>query len=199
MHKIALKIISPYQLQFSETIKMSDHEKILLLFQRPFEPSFFPKDDGKTVMILPDDYLPERYQDNNKSIVQRFDDGAQKRITVNPITIPDLSFAADIPRNGPFSISLDHHKKVATRLVKMFMEQKDIDSLLSIGVYCRDRTNPYVFIYAWSIALSHREDCKEIPIPSIIQTFPDQFISPSLRSNLFEEGRIPEAQRVCEN
>ncbi len=37
-----------------------DNKNLLKLFQRPFEPSFFPKDDGKTVFDVPSDYYTDR-------------------------------------------------------------------------------------------------------------------------------------------
>lgn len=54
-------LLTIIQLQFGIGIEMSqDNKNLLKLFQRPLEPSFFPKDDGKTVFDIPSDYYTQR-------------------------------------------------------------------------------------------------------------------------------------------
>lgn len=73
----------------------------------------------------------------------------------------------------------------------------NLDDLLSLAVYVRDRVNPYLFNYCFSIALLHRKDTQDVNIPSTIRSFPDKFID----SKVFAKARematiIPEGSRV---
>ena len=77
---------------------------------------------------------------------------------------------------------------------------RSLDDFMSLAVYCRDRMNPYLFIYALSVAILHRPDTKNLPIPSLSEVFPDKFIDGALFEKAKEESNIvPEKERVSPN
>ncbi|KFB48434.1 AGAP004975-PA-like protein [Anopheles sinensis] len=167
---------------------MSDNKKLLALLQRPTEPTFFPKDGGKTLVDLPENYLTDRYRPIGGSLQTRFSGEADTRIPVRALPPPDLAFAEALPRRGNFSLFIPKHRQIAGELIALFMNQPNVDALMSAGSYARDRLNPILFQYAMSVAIQHREDTKNLNIPTFLELFPDSFIDPSTFPKLREEG-----------
>uniref|UniRef100_A0A182U329 Tyrosinase copper-binding domain-containing protein n=1 Tax=Anopheles melas TaxID=34690 RepID=A0A182U329_9DIPT len=167
---------------------MTDANNILALLQRPLEPTFMPKDDGKTVIDLPDEFLTDRYRQIGADLQSRFSNDAEQRIPVRSVAMPDLSFANGIDRRGAFSLFAPKHRDAAAALINLFLKQPDFASLMSVATYCRDRLNPVLFQYSLAVAVQHREDTKDVNIPSIVSLFPDQFVDPAVFPKLREEG-----------
>jgi tyrosinase len=69
---------------------------------------------------------------------------------------------------------------------------RSIDDLQSCGVYAKDRCNPLLFNYAMSVALIHRPDTKNLPLPSFIERFPDRFVDSKVFSKVREEATMVE-------
>nr|AAB94671.1 pro-phenol oxidase subunit 1 [Anopheles gambiae] len=167
---------------------MTDANNILALLQRPLEPTFLPKDDGKTVIDLPDEFLTDRYRAIGADLQSRFSNDAEQRIPVRSVPMPDLSFANGIDRRGAFSLFAPKHRDAAGALINLFLQQPDFATLMSVATYCRDRLNPVLFQYSLAVAVQHREDTKDVNIPSIVSLFPDQFVDPAVFPKLREEG-----------
>lgn len=164
-----------------------DKSNLLLLFQKPLEPVFTLKDNGKTAIDLPQDYYTDRYKPIGAELQTRFGDDVEKRVSLVPVTLPDLSFADSLKRTAGFSLFNQKHKEIAARLTKIFMDQPDTATLFSTAAYVKDRVNIYLYQYALSVAMQHRPDTKDVDLPSIVQTFPDQFIDPSAFPKAREE------------
>lgn len=80
----------------------------------------------------------------------------------------------------------------------LFLGVRNVDDLLSVAVYARDRVNPYLFNYALSVALLHREDTQNLDIPSILLSFPDKYVDSKVFTKAREEATVvPEGSRVC--
>lgn len=120
-------------------------KNLKLLFQHPLEPMFAKKDGGKTAIDLPPDYYTERYKTIGTSLSARFGEEAEHTVTVRPETHPDLEFTKKVPRRGGFSIFNPEHQEVASELIKLFLKQKDPETLFSIAAYTRDRVNAYLY------------------------------------------------------
>ena len=177
---------------------MTDANNILALLQRPLEPTFLPKDDGKTVIDLPDEFLTDRYRPIGAELQSRFSRDAEQRIPVRSVAMPDLSFANGIDRRGAFSLFAPKHRDAAAALINLFLQQPDFATLMSVATYCRDRLNPVLFQYSLAVAVQHREDTKDVNIPSIVSLFPDQFVDPAVFPKLREEGAaVQQENRVC--
>lgn len=68
---------------------------------------------------------------------------------------------------------------------------------MSIGVYAREHLNAQLFSYAFAVALLHRDDTKNLPVPSIVHHFPDKFVENRVIGRAREEVTIvPEVNRV---
>ena len=74
---------------------------------------------------------------------------------------------------------------------------RTLDDFQSLCVYCRDRLNPFLFMYTYSVALLHRPDTKNVPIPPLTEIFPEKFMDQSVFSQAREETTlVSEGQRV---
>ena len=74
------------------------------------------------------------------------------------------------------------------------------EDLLSASLFCRDRMNPYLFIYSLSVALLHRPDTRNLPVPTISEVFPEKFVDSTVWKQAKEEANIiPEGSRVCDD
>lgn len=175
---------------------MSDANNLLLMFQRPLEPSFFPKDDGKTSVNLPANFYNERYKPISQGLQSRFGEEATKIVDVANVQLPDIKFAEAIPKTAGFSLFSPVHQRISGQLISIFMAQPNAKTLFAVAAYCRDRLNPYLFQYAFSVAVAHREDSKHLQIPSAVERFPDLFVDPGIFPRLGEEGKLPQETRV---
>lgn len=72
-----------------------------------------------------------------------------------------------------------------------------IEELLSLAVYCRDRVNPYLFNYCLTVALLHREETRDLDLPSFVRCFPDKYVDATVFTTAREDANIlPDGSRV---
>lgn len=168
-----------------------DKNNLLLLFQKPREPLFTPRNGGQTGFDVPESFFTDRYRPIGTTLSTRFGENVTSKVTLRPLaTPPNLDFASNLNRTGGFSLFNQTHKEMAGQLTKLFMDQPDATSLLSMAAYIKDRVNVYLFQYALSVAVQHRDDTKDITLPSIVNMFPDQFIDPSAFPQAREEASL---------
>lgn len=63
---------------------------------------------------------------------------------------------------------------------------------MSLAAYTRDRVNPQMWVYSLSVALLHRNDTKDIPIPQLNEIFPDMFFKGSIFPRAREVANVAE-------
>ena len=120
-------------------------QDLRLLLQRPLDPLFTKKDDGKVSFEVPQDFLTDRYKPIGTSLATRFGEDVERTVTLRPIAHPDLSFASSLPIRGPFSLFNSRHQQIAGQLIQLFLDQPDWETLLSVAAYVKDRVNPYLY------------------------------------------------------
>lgn len=120
-------------------------EGIKILFQRPNEPSFTKKDNGKTAFELPLDFYSERYKNIGSFLSSRMGEDVERTVHLRQIQRPNLDFTSVIKLHGPFSLFNKTHQRVAGELIKIMLETTQQD-FVSMAVYIKDRVNPYLFL-----------------------------------------------------
>lgn len=167
---------------------MADKNDLLLLFDRPTEPVFMGKtlDAGITTRSfeVPTNYLPKEYQSIGVQLASRW--SGDDKIQVTNIALPDLSIPMQLGRRENFALFIPRHRAIASKLIDIFMGMRNVADLTSVAVYARDRLNPYLFNYALSVALLHREDTKGIELPNFMQSFPGKFVDSAIFSRARE-------------
>uniref|UniRef100_A0A1B6MSZ9 Tyrosinase copper-binding domain-containing protein n=1 Tax=Graphocephala atropunctata TaxID=36148 RepID=A0A1B6MSZ9_9HEMI len=172
-------------------------QHLLLLFERPLEPVFVPKGDNQAVFDVPEEYLVERYRPLQDELNNRFGGDTKEHISVKPIQIPDLSLPLQLGRQENFSLFIPYHRRMASALIDAFMSQPTIDDFLSLSVYTRDRINPFMYFYALSVAILHRPDTKNVPVPSFAEVFPEKYMDSAVFSRAKEEATVvPDDSRM---
>lgn len=74
-----------------------------------------------------------------------------------------------------------------------FSATRNVDELLSLCVYCHDRINPHLFIYALSVVMVHRPDTRNLTLPSHAEIFPKLYMDSSVFSRIREESAVVES------
>ncbi|XP_012266915.2 phenoloxidase 1-like isoform X1 [Athalia rosae] len=137
----------------------------------------------------------ERYQ-NVPNVVPRSRAGAPS-IPVREITVPNLGIVTNLDRKQNFSLFLPSHRQMAGRLIEIFLGMRDYEDFLSASVYCHDRVNPQMYIYCLTVAILHRPDTRNLPIPSLAEVFPDKFITSRIFADAREEANlVPAGSRI---
>ncbi|XP_077295280.1 phenoloxidase subunit 2-like isoform X2 [Arctopsyche grandis] len=163
---------------------MSDVKKsIQLLFDRPSEPLFMPKGDNNSVFDVPQNFLAPQYETLGVELSNRFGEDANERIPLKDVSVPDLTTILDLPRQAEFTLFIPKHRRIAGDLIDILIRK--LNDFLSTAAYCRDRVNTQLFNYCLSVALLHREDTKDIPLPNLMQSFPSKFVD----SQVFQQAR----------
>ncbi|XP_076290226.1 phenoloxidase 1-like [Lasioglossum baleicum] len=171
-----------------------DKSGILYLFYRPFEPVYMPKGQKKVAFDIPVNYLPEKSRSTATEIFSRFADKIEHKIDVKPIHPPDLAHLVQLGRHEPFSLFISAHHKLAGKLIDIFMGTKTYDDFLSTAVYCRDRLNVELFMYALSVAILHHPETKHLPIPQLYKIFPDKFVDDLVLTEIKENVNLIPAE-----
>lgn len=176
---------------------MADRNNLLLLFERPQEPVFVEKGRNRSVFDVPDSFLRDRYRLIGSELQNRFGVEAENRIPVKNISIPDLSIPMSLGRHEQFSLFIPRHRRIAGRMIDIFVGMRTIDDLQSVAVYARDRINPYLFNYALSVAMLHRPDTRDLNFPTKLEAFPEKYVDSAVFANIREEATIvPEGSRM---
>ncbi|CAG9854814.1 unnamed protein product [Phyllotreta striolata] len=162
-----------------------DKQNLLLLFDRPTEPILMPKGSRNVQFDVPNNYLKEEYQSVGPILANRFLDPDSPNVTVKEISLPPLGDIADLARDENFSLFIPKHKRLASKLINLFMGMGNTEDLMSMAVYARERVNPILFNYSFSVALLHRPDTQDLEIPSSLFAFPDKYVDPKV----FAKGR----------
>lgn len=101
---------------------MADKKNLLLLFDRPQEPVFMEKGANGAVFDISSDFLPDRYKEMGADMQVRYGEKATEKIHVKTdINIPDLELPLSLGRHEQFSLFIPRHRKIATRLVEIFL------------------------------------------------------------------------------
>ena len=121
---------------------MSD---LTLLFDRPFDPLFVKRSDGKVAFEIPQEYYTDRYKGISSSLETRFGEDVERTVKLPPLTNPpNLAFANALGIEKPFSLFILKHRKIAGLLTEIFIKV-DRSLLLATAAYAKDRVNPEMF------------------------------------------------------
>jgi hypothetical protein len=100
-----------------------------------------------------------------------------------------------LPHDSVFSIFYPRNIKEATYVFRLFYYAKDFETFYKAALFCRNRLNHQLFIYAFYLAVIHRPDTKYIRLPPLYELEPYYFYN----SELLEKAHHPkEYGKLCE-
>nr|AIO11839.1 hemocyanin-like protein [Coptotermes formosanus] len=81
-----------------------------------------------------------------------------------------------VKRWEPFSVYYKEHLKQAICLFDLFYFANDYDTFYKTACWARDRVNPLMFWYSFTIAVLHREDTRDVIMPPPYEVYPYFFV-----------------------
>ncbi|CAB3366920.1 Hypothetical predicted protein [Cloeon dipterum] len=170
--------------------QFNSQDATLAMLERVNEPLFIPKCETGVMLEVPTDYLPSGYQEAaiQNQLNNRFRNRIQ--IPIKKIQIPDVSDLLALPRLGTFSTFVPRHRKLSARLITLFMEMRTVEDFFALAAYLRDRINPSLFVYAFSVAIMNRQDTRNVRLPPVSETFPGRYVDGSVFVRAREESYI---------
>lgn len=112
------------------------------------------------------------------------------KLTVKKIDYPDLEYFKTFGQNTTFSSFNAKHVEYASALIKIFHDCKDLEELISMGLYIRDQINRHLFAYAFYVVLTHRYDTDNIILPQYFEIAPNSFFKKDIFSQIAKTNYI---------
>lgn len=149
-----------------------------LLLNNPLEPVIANTEANGVRLVIPKSYLTPEYASLviKPSVLTEATELNLPELEQKP----DLSFAQGLRKDQALSLFNENHQNMAGRLTSLFMDAKDFTELMALGAYVKDRVNSELFVYAFTTALQHRQDTKNIRVKSMAELFPRKFLAPSV-------------------
>jgi tyrosinase len=72
----------------------------------------------------------------------------------------------------------------------LLTDETSVEDFFSVAAYLRDRINPSLFVYGFSVAVMHRPDCRNVRLPPVTETFPGNFVDGAVFGLAREESTI---------
>lgn len=90
-----------------------------------------------------------------------------------------------LPRGEIFVHSNDKHMEQAILIFRMLYFAKDFDTFIRTACFFRERINGGMFVYALTVAVFHREDCRGVVLPAPYEIYPYFFVDSHIINKAF--------------
>ncbi|KAG5875029.1 hypothetical protein JTB14_008138 [Gonioctena quinquepunctata] len=141
------------------------------LFDHPNESILNTKGPQNAQFDVHKEYLNKAYRKFGPQIAKKFGIDASEIIPVAKISLPPLGEILKLGREENFSLFIPKHQRLAATLLDIFLGMENTDDLLAMAIYARERVNPLLFNYSFSVALLNRPDTSDLDIPSLVHFF----------------------------
>nr|AAZ99031.1 hemocyanin subunit 2 [Perla grandis] len=110
-----------------------------------------------------------------------FKDGEQVKHFVH-----DVTHGKFLAHDEIFNIFHPQHRRQMIYLFEILYGAKDFDTFFNMAVWARDHMSPRMFLYAFSVAVLHRADCKGITLPPAYEITPDMFLTTDVMRKAYQ-------------
>lgn len=160
------------------------------MLERMNEPISFRKGMNRTVKFnIPREYVNARYQKIGP-IDSSGPTSDVEVLDIKRINLPDIRIPSLLGRQDIFSIFLPVHREYAVHLIKLLMGMNNTEDFISASVFCREHVNPHLLVYALSVAMVHRKDTENLPLPSVAEIFPEKFMDRGVFPKARQEANV---------
>ncbi|GAB0094223.1 Hemocyanin, N-terminal [Sergentomyia squamirostris] len=156
------------------------------LFTRPRETVLKPKKisgDKYYQFQVSDQFVSKKYQKYGSKFLDHCNKPVDNGLVIkidDCKTIPDLKFVNDLKPSDLFSIYIPLHRKIATRLLKIFLDCPTIPELISTLVYCHERVNPYLYNWVLCVTVLNHPQTKNYNLLVFPEITPEKFLDGQL-------------------
>ncbi|KAL3274342.1 hypothetical protein HHI36_015740 [Cryptolaemus montrouzieri] len=91
-----------------------------------------------------------------------------------------------LPKGEIFSVFNDIHVTQVKALFKLFYTAKNYEIFHKTAIWARQHINEGMFLYTYSVAISHRPDTQEIILPAIYELYPQYFFSSEVMQKAYQ-------------
>ncbi|GAB0091392.1 hypothetical protein DMENIID0001_062330 [Sergentomyia squamirostris] len=173
------------------------------LFTRPKETLLTPKKiagDRLYQFQVSEQFLPEKYHKYGKELLDHYNQKLPNAVVIkieDCKTVPNLEFTKPILLDEIFSIYIPLHRKIAVRLIEIFIACSSTEDFISTICYVHERVNPYLFNWALTIAVINRKDTAGYGFPVIPAVFPEKFFDGKLHKDARDAvSVVPQEDRI---
>ncbi|KAK7871345.1 hypothetical protein R5R35_007603 [Gryllus longicercus] len=92
-----------------------------------------------------------------------------------------------LTRYEQFSPFIPQHRKMVKELIDVLL---GTDDFLTASAICRERVNRFMFMYAMSVAMLHREDTAQMALPPLHTVFPEKYFDGAIFPHAREEANM---------
>ncbi|XP_026488666.1 basic juvenile hormone-suppressible protein 1-like [Vanessa tameamea] len=90
-----------------------------------------------------------------------------------------------LPRGEVFVHSNDRQMEQAVMVFRILYFAKDFDTFIRTACFLRERINGGMFVYAFTCAVFHREDCRGVVLPAPYEIYPYFFVDGHIINKAF--------------
>lgn len=103
---------------------------------------------------------------------------------------PRLAGLGILGRGVLFSCFHEKHLREATQLYEVLIGCESFEEFLDLCHQAREYVNEGLYVYAVSVAILHRQDCRGVSLPPVQEVFPDKFVPSETLFKAFKEVRF---------
>nr|AUO15578.1 hexamerin-like protein 1 [Haplotropis brunneriana] len=144
----------------ADTVFLTKQQKLLRLLYHVQQPTIIKEEQEIAKTYKPVEHL-DNYQDKEKvEIFWKY-----------------YSHYGFLPRGEVFSVFYEKHFYQAKALFELLYYAKDFDTFYQTAVWAREHLNEAMFVYAFTIAVLHREDTRDVILPAPYEIYPQLFVN----------------------
>ncbi|XP_044742194.1 hexamerin-like [Chrysoperla carnea] len=124
-------------------------------------------------------HQPNTYLDQVE-IAKTFDIESNIALFEKPIVVQEfiqLYRYGMLPQKEIFSIMNDVHRRQVIAVFHLMYYAKTYDTFYRVACWCREHINQGMFVYALTVAVLHRPDCRGLILPPAYEIYPYYFIN----------------------
>nr|XP_023017782.1 hexamerin-like [Leptinotarsa decemlineata]prf//2209395A diapause protein 1 [Leptinotarsa decemlineata] len=168
----------------ADTNYLKREQQILKLLYHVNQPSTYPEhvEIGKSCMFCEKGSLYDKYE--------------KREVVDNWVQFWRFGL---LPRGEVFSVFYEEHLRQAIALFKLFYYAKTYDEFHRVATWARQNVNEGMFVYAFSVAIIHRPDCRRLMLPPIYEIKPHYFFNKEVINKAYYYKQVHNSRDVHQN
>ncbi|KAJ8972031.1 hypothetical protein NQ314_000414 [Rhamnusium bicolor] len=103
-----------------------------------------------------------------------------------------------LPRGQVFSVFYQEQLQQAIALFRLFYYARDFETFYNTAVFARQNINEGIFLYSFVVAVTHRQDTRNVVLPPIYEVYPYYFFNTEVIQQAYIHRQEYQGQNVQE-